>query len=287
MKIVILILVCYSNLIYGQNSNLKSETISHQLVSAENKEYEIIVTLPPNYDKSKTYPTLYYLDAWWLEDIVKGNNTLLYRSRITQKIILVGISTKGNELQFNEQRTLDYTPNPFDQDLMKFPLTIPIEPKALPIDSTNSGKSIEFRRFLKDKVFAFISENYPAHKYDKGIIGHSFGGLFAVHDAFSKAPLFQKHIIISPALWWNKSQQIYLNLDNNFKNSSNSANLFICYGEFESSSIKKFTDILLENFEEINSDRLKYHFEFYKNEDHVSILPKSIYSGINYFYKKE
>jgi predicted alpha/beta superfamily hydrolase len=101
-----------------------------------------------------------------------------------------------------------------------------------------------------------------------------------------KEPLFNRHIIISPALWWNKSLKLYEKIENNLKTNKTKANIFICYGESENMSIVKSTNHLIEYFKKNMIDNLKYRFETYEKEDHTSLLPKSIYDGIEYFYKK-
>jgi predicted alpha/beta superfamily hydrolase len=215
-------------------------------VSEEKNEYQILITLPPHYDASKSYATLYYLDAWWLEDIVKGTYNLLHRSKTVEEIILVGISIDGNELEFNQQRTRDYTPQPYDKDVMKFPMSIPLESGNFQITDENSGKSAAFITFIKDKVFPEISKNYSIKKEHKAFIGHSFGGLFGIYMAFDDVALFDNYIIISPALWWNKSQELYDKLATASQEDKREVNLFICYGELEGKSITNTTNRLVE-----------------------------------------
>lgn len=278
-----MILICVGYSLFAQKSNHKSKTFTHTLISEQNYEYKILVTTPLNYDKSKKYKTLYYLDAWWLEDIVKGNYTLLNITKLVEEIILVGISINGSPDEFTKQRTRDYTPTPYSMD---FPFTIPMESESLLVDANNSGKAESFIRFLKSKVFPLISKEYSISSIEKGFIGHSFGGLFGMYDAMDKEPLFDKHIIIAPALWWNKSFELYKKIEENIITNKLNANIFICYGENESMSVSKSTNNLIEYINANEIDNIKYRFEIYNKDDHVSLLPKSIYDGIKYFYKK-
>jgi predicted alpha/beta superfamily hydrolase len=283
VRICTLILICFSSSIFAQEFNTKSKTNKYKLVSEQKYEYEVIVTIPPYYDDSKNYKTLYYLDAWWLEDIVKGNYTLLNRTKAVEEIILVGISINGSSEEFTKQRTRDDTPTPYNMD---FPFILPLESGSFIVDANNSGNSDSFKKFLKDKVFPFVSKEYAIDKNNRGFIGHSFGGLFGVYDSMDKEPLFNRHIIISPALWWNKSLKLYEKIENNLKTNKTIANIFICYGESENMSIVKSTNHLIKYFKKNMIDNLKYQFQTYEKEDHTSLLPKSIYDGIEYFYKK-
>lgn len=276
-------MVCLSSALFAQEFNAKSITNSYRLVSEQNYEYEIIVTVPPYYDESKNYKTLYYLDAWWLEDIVKGSYTLLNRTKSVEEIILVGISIDGSSDAFTKQRTRDYTPTPY---AMNFPFTIPLESGSLKVDATNSGDSDAFKVFLKDKVFPFVLSKYAVAENKRGFIGHSFGGLFGMYDAMDREPLFDRHIIISPALWWNKSELLYEKINDTLRTNKISANVFLCYGASETMSIVRSTNNLVEYFKANRMDDLKYRFEIYEKENHTSLLPESIYDGIEYFYKK-
>jgi len=281
-RICTLILLCFCSSIFAQATNVKSKTTNYSLVSEENNKYEIVVTIPPYYDDSKNYKTLYYLDGWWLEDVVKGDYIILNRAGDVEDIILVGISVNGSYEEFTRQRTRDYTPTPYDMNL---PFFLTVESGSFMIDSTNSGEADAFKLFLSDKVFPFVSTKYAVDKEDRGFIGHSFGGLFGIYDAMDKAPLFSKYIIISPALWWNKSLILYEKIESKLKNNNTKANMFICYGKSESISIVMTTNRLFEYFKKHKLDEV-YKLKVYEDENHTSILPKSIYDGIEYFYKK-
>jgi len=266
----------------AQGINVKSKTSKYSLVSEDKYEYEITVTKPPFYDESKKYKTLYYLDAWWLEDVVKGDYIILNRAGIVEDVILVGISVNGSYESFTKQRTRDYTPTPNNLD---FPFLQTVESGSFLADATNSGKAEAFKLFLTDKVFPFILKAYAVDNDDRGLIGHSFGGLFGIYDAMDKEPLFSKYIIISPALWWNKSLLLYERIESKLKANTTKSNIFIGYGKSESVSIVIPTDRLYNYLRE-NKIAQKYRLEVYENDDHISILPKSIYDGIEHFYKK-
>ena len=101
-------------------SDYGSRTKIHELVSEENSSYNLRITLPNNYDHNKTYKTLYYLDAWWLSEIVAGSYAILQLSDKVEPIILIGITLDGNLKDWNIQRTLDFTPSAYDISKMKF-----------------------------------------------------------------------------------------------------------------------------------------------------------------------
>ena len=284
------ILILFFTLIgksYAFQDNSTSKTITHRLVSDEGIEYLIKVTTPPGYSEDKKYSTLYYLDAWWLEDLVKGTYNILNYSKNIETVILVGITITGNELNFNEQRTRDYTPAPYDIDIMKFPFSIPLKSGLFKVTNENSGKSVLFRKFLKNKVFKKIIESYSINQSKRAFLGHSFGGLFGIYELIKEDILFTDYIIIAPALWWNKSNGLYESLKSINKIKDWSPNLYICYGDANDLFIVKSTNKFISYLNSNNINRLKYKFIKYSDDDHVSVLPKAIYDGLMYVYQKQ
>jgi predicted alpha/beta superfamily hydrolase len=55
---------------------------------------------------------------------------------------------------------------------------------------------------LADEVFPLVESRYPTQPY-RVVVGHSLGGLFAVHALASRPELFQGYVLLDPALWWD------------------------------------------------------------------------------------
>ena len=115
----ILLFTCLSATgIFGQKHSFDSnppQTVIKEVRNENGKLYELIITLPPDYQPENEYIVLYYLDAWWLRDLVPGCYRIKNLSNKTlannmHEVILVGISSVGNETDWNRQRNMDYTP---------------------------------------------------------------------------------------------------------------------------------------------------------------------------------
>ncbi|BAO56187.1 putative esterase [Nonlabens marinus S1-08] len=270
--------------VVGQQVKSPDLSQEHLLSSEQGKNYLIKVQLPITYQDSIDYPVLYYLDAWWLEDSVVGAFTLLQGSRKVRAAILVGISTTGNEYEFNKQRTRDYTPTPFEMEKLGFPMVIFSQPKFFEITRGNSGSSELFTSFLTNILFPFIDGTYNTDIKDRSILGHSLGGLFGIHNLSSAQPTFDNYISISPSLWWIKDDNYYESLYRNFSNEVSKKKLFLCYGSSEGLLITTWTDKLNEYL--LTKGLPVDHFKFvkYPDEDHTSVLPESIYEGLEFLY---
>jgi uncharacterized protein len=66
----------------------------------------------------------------------------------------------------------------------------------------NSGGADNFLAFIEKELMPYIDTTYPVAPY-KMLVGHSFGGLFAMHTLLNKPQLFNSYIAIDPSLWWD------------------------------------------------------------------------------------
>jgi hypothetical protein len=162
-------------IVIGQSYRLTSTVLGD--------EREINVWTPPSYEQGEArYAVLYVLDGALDQDFehIAGLAQLGALSWTYEALIVVGVQTR--------ERQHELTPAPADERFRR----------AFP----TSGGANEFRRFLRDDVFAFVDEHYRTSPR-RALIGESLAGLFVV-DTFLKAPdMFSDYIAISPSLWWD------------------------------------------------------------------------------------
>src|SRR5690606_27820801 len=157
------------------------------------EDYYIYVHLPKNYNQRKVveYPVIYLLDANAFFDPVRNyiqEESKKYRF-ITEPII-IGIGYK-NAYLMDSLRIRDYT-----------------YPKALAQDSfPTSGGADSFYSFLKNELIPTIDRNYHTDKFSRTLMGHSFGGYFALYallqdlETLEVDPsLFSNYISASPSI---------------------------------------------------------------------------------------
>ncbi len=147
------------------------------------KDRTLLVHTPESYERGKdTYPVLYLLD---------GDSNFLHTTGITTfqsnnlkgpEMIVVGVANTGNSR---------------DRDLT---------PTALP-NRPRSGGAARFLSFLKDEVRPLIEGRYRTAPY-RILVGHSLGGLFAVHTLTSAPDSFNAYVAISPSLWWDEQRTL-------------------------------------------------------------------------------
>ena len=153
-------------------------------------EYQIDVALPREYAASqKRYPAVYMLDG----NVFFPLLTATYRltaSLIPDELIIVGIGYPTSDYgfwskEYRASRARDYTPT---------------KPTS-GIGTEGGGPA--FLRFLREELIPFIDSSYRTVPEDRGIVGHSYGGLFGAYVLTHDPGLFQKYAIGSPSLWWD------------------------------------------------------------------------------------
>lgn len=280
LLILFLFIACYDlNSQTAAHTNTPT-TIIKSVESKEGNEYELIITLPESYNNEKIYKVLYYLDGWWLSDLVKGNYSLNFLTKETEALILVGISIKGDENDWNRQRNRDYTPSFYNKEKMR----IDMKSGIIPLNEKTTGGGKEFAAFLKSVVFHDIENSYKTDKSNRGILGHSLGGLFGYYCLISHPELFNNYILISPSVWWNKSELL---TDQKIDEIDDKASIYVVMGKNESNMLKQAIRKMTASLMLIEGDRNIVEFKTYEDMDHHAIVPIGIYKGLEYLYGKE
>jgi predicted alpha/beta superfamily hydrolase len=74
---------------------------------------------------------------------------------------------------------------------------------SLPPFPLGLGGAARFLDALVSEVMPQIEARYPADPADRTLVGHSFGGLFALFTLFRRPAAFRRYLSISPSLWWD------------------------------------------------------------------------------------
>lgn len=160
----------------------------------------ILIHLPASYATAPNarYPVLYVLDGDAYFASTCATVDFLARNDRMPAMIVVGIPNTGD-------RTHDLTP-PARVTSAAF------ETRAGGADSARTefptaGGAESMRRFLTTELAPWIEREYRAAPY-RVLVGHSFGGLFAI-DALADAPrTFDAYVAISPSLWWDRGAYV-------------------------------------------------------------------------------
>ncbi|WP_336517396.1 alpha/beta hydrolase [Pollutibacter soli] len=253
----------------GPVINAKAE---HDIKSKVNGvNYHLYVSLPKYYSANDTthYPVLYMLDGGAGFPIAHSTRFLLDLSNEIQDVIIVAIEYEWERslAPWFINRTRDYTPTrdtSFEKNAIarSFGVT----------SSLVSGGAPAFLDIIKTEIIPFIEKTYKTNR-DRGISGHSFGGLFAGYCLLNGTDTFNKFGINSPSFWWNSREMFTVEKRFSEGRTSLPAQVFMSVGSREgqmmNSSMKDFADSLASR-KYLNLALTTFVFE---GETHVSVVP--------------
>ena len=247
----------------------------HKLFSKSNNVlYPIYISLPGDYNYTqKNYPVIFMLDAYSSFGIMTQMVRLLTFNKDLPELIIVGISSEGGSKEFNYNRMRDFTPTETQNE--KERLMFPI-----------SGGGNKFLNFIKDELIPFVKSNYRIDEKDKTLVGHSLGALFAFYFLFTEPNLFNRYVIISPALFWDN--EYLLKLEDSFyeKNKTLNATVYTTVGSLEDSIFINPWQKLVDKIKLHNYNGLKLIAKISENETHYTIIPYISTHGLISVFKK-
>ena len=239
---------------------------------------EIYIQLPASYrpEYDQTYPVVYILDGEVF--LPTATNVLdFYSGGFMPEMVLIGISNNNNRMRDLTTSTIKTMyGRPFNQ---------------------KNGEAANFIKFIEDELIPFVENKYPVTNY-RTLIGHSYGGLFAIYSLINHPHLFANYIAIDPSLDWDnqnlleqsksilatktyKSKSLFvslggqlhmqnpdINLDNVMQDSSD-------FSIFARSNIA-FSDLIRQN----SSNGLAFEWKFYPRDLHGTISYPSIMDGL-------
>lgn len=222
-----------------------------------------LVGLPRDYaDSDQPYPVLYVLDGDGHFHHTTGTVNFLSRTGRMPPMIVVAIPNTTD-------RTRDLTPPITKADKSRFP---------------TAGGADNMLRFIGEELMPHIEKNYRTSPY-KVLIGHSFGGLFAIHAMVHRPEIFDAYLAISPSLWWDQQQLVEQAQTFLLKNPEFEANLYMTMAN-EGGDMLGGAWKLAAVLEEKASSALQWEFRLMEEENHGSIPHRSTYYGLETIFKE-
>jgi len=248
----------------GETENLHSRILD--------EERTLMVSLPTGYEGGKaTYPVVYLLDSRTRFHHTVGTIQALTRLGHVPPMIVVGIT--------NTNRTRDLTPKwtrpmPEDEDL---------QPGRAQAAATGGGADT-FLRFIREELIPHVEKSYRTAPF-RILVGHSFGGLFAVHTFVTSPDLFQATLAISPSLWWDEGLSVE-QAQNLFETRpALASHLYLTLADEGAEMLAEF-----KNMETLLRYRapagLAWQAHILDGEDHGTIPLPSVYAGLRAFFPR-
>lgn len=248
--------------------------IEEHVVAAVNVDEAYVIQLgfPDGYDSdTRHYPVVYVLDAEKSFGLARDIIDWLSWAREIPPMIVVGISYGEDSKAWWSKRSRDYTPS---SDRSRVWGDWPL-----------AGGADDFRVFLARELFPFIESNYRVNT-DRTLIGISFGGLFGAYDLFQVERLFNRYLLVSPALAWDHEAVLQLESEYRRQHRELPVHLYTAVGGEDQ-------PVILESWERWNQgietgayQGLRHVGERLAGETHISVFPTAVTHGLKAVWRE-
>ena len=142
----------------------------------------------------------------------------------------------------------------------------------IPEGRMKSGGAESFLNTLESQMIPYIDDHYKTNG-DRGLFGHSLGGLFAGYCLLKKHYLFERYSINSPSFWWNNSEMVRNENDYANLHTELAAEVFFSVGSSEDpmtlSAFNAFTNAIKSH----HYKNLSATVKIFDEETHLSVVP--------------
>jgi predicted alpha/beta superfamily hydrolase len=270
MFCVITLLIAARSFGQGKAPDLMVAAKEHTIKSGyNNKFYQLYVSLPKNYSTADTvrYPVLYVLDGKFSFTSFYSIRQVLELGKEIKDVIIVAIEDSlQTDADWLADRYYDFTPSSVPQSDTQWSKMM-----SLPEGKLKSGGAALFLSTLQNDMIPFIDSHYKTNA-DRGLSGHSLGGLFAGYCLLKKPGLFKRYGINSPSFWWNNNEM--LSLENSFatRHTSLPAKVFFSAGALEGDMMIAPMTAFITALKSHNYKDMVATTQIFDGETHLSVV---------------
>lgn len=221
------------------------------------EERHILIRTPPKYrEGGRSYPVVYVLDGEWNFEFVASYLDYMADNEVYPQMIVAGVK--------NVNRNRDYIPR-------------------ADAHFADTGEADEFLEFVKDEWITDVESNYPTNG-ERIIIGHSFGGVFALHAFFKEPSLFAANIALGSSAWIGEGV-LYEEANALFASEESAQGfVYMAVGEGDGGPTVPSSKRLAEIFQEKAPDSLEWTFSITPQTDHFKNVPSGLHEAFMTFF---
>lgn len=244
--------------------------------------YRICLAVPPGEAPEGGFPVLYVLDANSVIGTVVEAVRLQGRSRDGQgsPAVVVGLGY-DEEVPFATARLTDYS------------LPMPVEelpPFSRGGEWPRQGGADDFLRFVLEEVRPMVESMATVNRERQAILGHSLGGLFVLHELYTRPDAFSTYLAGSPSIDWYKrlifaEEQAFVT---QLQPGGKRKHVLIGVGEEElthPTRINEHARGVAERLGAFADCGLDVQFKQFARENHISVLPVFISRAVRLFLR--
>lgn len=243
----------------GTRTSIRSEILD--------EERPLMISLPAAYEDGRSrFPVLYLLDPSTRFHHTTATVRTLARIGHLPEMIVVGV--------VNTDRTRDLGPE-WNRAEIEDDMRATVE---------RAGGADRFLQFLADELIPHVESTYRTSPF-RVLVGHSFGGLFAVHTLNQRPDLFQALLAISPSLWWDDGAIVDRARELLPERPELQSRLFVTIGD-EGGDMLAQTQAFEEALRHLAPEGLSWEVRYLMDEDHGSVPVPSVHYGLRAFFPR-
>ena len=284
-----LLLFISSTSLFGQKLEPKKREIEPDTTITSKimgKDYQLYISFPSGYSTKDTtkYPVLYVLDGRGSFPLFKTLREAMDLGNELEKVIIVGIGRGRDPASWYINRMYDYTPSLDTISDRKSEKQF-----GFPNGAIKSGGAEKFLKCITTEIIPYVETHYKTTN-DRGITGHSLGGLFTTYCLLNSTGVFSRYGINSPSLWWN-NDELLNQADSLFtKNKTwdiSPVKVFISVGQKEGPSMVPTMVKLSTMLEARAYKNVTLTWHIFQDETHLSVVPTSLSRTLSVLYGKK
>lgn len=233
--------------IHGQDITIHSNAL--------NEDRTFTIYLPNSYDFTEHhYPVLYLLDGRTHFQHACGAVNFLSNMDIIPQTIVVAIH--------NIDRNRDFSP---------------VHDDRIP----TSGGAEKFLNFIDKELISYINKNYRTSDFTL-LMGHSFGGTFAVYTLLERPELFDAYIGLSPYLHF-KAEYLIHEAESKLRATYNSEKYFYQTAGNEPDyfgPMEQFANLVKTK----SGQAIHFNSSILETENHATIPYPGLYNGLRFVF---
>jgi hypothetical protein len=249
------------------------------------KSRDFFVYLPKDVregkDSNARYPVLYVLDG--------GSHYLSVAGMVKE------LSEFSGNMMIPKMIVVCIPPYNRTNELTPYPIA---KNKQMPYTKETGGADL-FIHFLENDILKYVASKYPVSNY-RTLVGHSFGGIFALNVLAKHKYLFDNYIVIDPSTWYDDRKFSKQVLDSLSKNNYAGKSLFVGIANTteiaDTLIVKKETSMYSEHersilafctgVRTIKNNGLRFYSKYYPDDDHSSVPTIATYDGLRTIFFK-
>ncbi|UED69086.1 MULTISPECIES: alpha/beta hydrolase [Brevibacillus] len=249
-----------------ETPHIPERCYEYKLTSKRQLEYRILLGNPADEAPPGGYAVIYALDGDALfQTLAEAVKLQTRKPKGFDPILVVGIGYPSREPFDVERRCRDFTMHVDEASLPERPDGRPWPPH---------GEADHFLDFLEFELMPAIAKEWPIDPNRQLLVGHSLGGLFALHALFTRPQLFTHYVAGSPSVWWANNE--VLKEMQKFKagwQGEYQRQLLLTIGADELEDMLEGAEEVAAGMATLAEQGLHLEWIKFTGEDHVTVLP--------------